>query len=113
MLGVHSWSIACWAIRGRLAPFRALKVDFFTRAKAQYLVRVLTERFGDPSRLDLLEVGCGIGNLHPFLAKVVRTITGDLPLDLRSSQGSRRGEAVCRGRGLMASLEYWPIRGLD
>ena len=56
--------------------FSGLKVDFFTRAKAQYLVQVLADRFGDPSRLDLLDVGCGIGNLHPFLAKVVRTITG-------------------------------------
>jgi len=57
--------------------FPVLNVDFFTKAKAQYLVRVLTERFGgDLSRLDLVDVGCGIGNLHSFLGKAVRTMTG-------------------------------------
>ena len=56
--------------------FSGLKVDFFTRAKAQYIVRVLAEQLGDISRLDLLDVGCGIGNYHPFFSKKVRTVTG-------------------------------------
>jgi 2-polyprenyl-3-methyl-5-hydroxy-6-metoxy-1,4-benzoquinol methylase len=56
--------------------FSGLNVDFFTRAKAQYLTRIMTDRFGDPSRLDLLDVGCGTGNLHPLLAQGVRSIQG-------------------------------------
>jgi ubiquinone/menaquinone biosynthesis C-methylase UbiE len=54
--------------------FSGLKVDFFTRAKAQYIARILTERFGDLSRLDLLDVGCGIGNIHRFFAGKVRSV---------------------------------------
>ena len=62
--------------------FSGLKVDFFTKAKAHYLVRILTERFGDISRIELLDVGCGIGNLHPFLTKAVgRTVGVDVSSD--------------------------------
>ncbi len=56
--------------------FSGLNVDFFTKAKAQYLTRIMVDRFGDPSRLDLLDVGCGTGNLHPLLARATRSITG-------------------------------------
>jgi ubiquinone/menaquinone biosynthesis C-methylase UbiE len=56
--------------------FSGLNVDFFTRAKAQYLTRIMTDRFGDLSRLDLLDVGCGTGNLHPLLAQAVRSVKG-------------------------------------
>ena len=56
--------------------FSGLKVDFFTRAKAQYIIRLLAEQLGDVSRLDLLDVGCGIGNYHPFFSNKVRTVTG-------------------------------------
>lgn len=76
--------------------FSGLKVDFFTRAKAQYLVRILTERFGDISRIDLLDVGCGIGNLHPFLTKAVHTITG---VDVSS-------ECIATARERNPSVDY-------
>jgi ubiquinone/menaquinone biosynthesis C-methylase UbiE len=56
--------------------FSGLNVDFFTRAKTHYLRRIMTDRFGDASRLDLLDVGCGTGNLHPLLAPTVRSIKG-------------------------------------
>jgi ubiquinone/menaquinone biosynthesis C-methylase UbiE len=81
--------------------FSGLKVDFFMRAKAQYLTRILTDRFGDPSRLDLLDVGCGIGNLHPLLAKSVRTITG---VDVSS-------ECIARARERNPWVDYRLYKG--
>jgi ubiquinone/menaquinone biosynthesis C-methylase UbiE len=76
--------------------FSGLKVDFFTRAKAKYLVRILTERFSALSQLDLLDVGCGIGNLHPFLTGVVHTIKG---VDISS-------ECIATARERNPSVDY-------
>lgn len=56
--------------------FSGLKTDYFTRSKVQHLTGILAKHFVEPSMLDLLDVGCGIGNLHPHLAENVRTISG-------------------------------------
>ena len=56
--------------------FSGLTVDFFTRAKAEYITHILNETFGGLSALDLLDVGCGIGNLHPFFASKVHALAG-------------------------------------
>jgi len=55
--------------------FSGLNVDFFTKVKARYITRVLAAQLGDLSQLDLLDVGCGVGNYHPFFANSVRTVT--------------------------------------
>jgi ubiquinone/menaquinone biosynthesis C-methylase UbiE len=44
--------------------FSKLTVDFFVRAKAAYLRDIVTAHFGKASKVDLLDVGCGIGNYH-------------------------------------------------
>lgn len=70
--------------------FSGLKVDFFTRVKAQYITRILTDYFGDLSRLDLLDVGCGIGNYHSFFAGKLHTITGvDVSLECIATASKR------------------------
>jgi 2-polyprenyl-3-methyl-5-hydroxy-6-metoxy-1,4-benzoquinol methylase len=56
--------------------FSGLKIELFTRAKAHYIARILTERFGGLSQLELLDVGCGIGNIHAFFVGKVRAVTG-------------------------------------
>jgi 2-polyprenyl-3-methyl-5-hydroxy-6-metoxy-1,4-benzoquinol methylase len=56
--------------------FSGLTVDFFTRVKAEYIFSVLATQFDDVSRLDLLDVGCGIGNCHSFFARKIRTLAG-------------------------------------
>jgi ubiquinone/menaquinone biosynthesis C-methylase UbiE len=60
----------------RAIAFSGQKVEAFTRAKAQDLLRTITSHFNSPSQLKLLDVGCGIGNYHPFLAPVVGTVSG-------------------------------------
>lgn len=60
----------------RAIAFSGQKVESFTRAKANDLLRTITSHFSSPSRLSLLDVGCGIGNYHPFLTPVVGSVSG-------------------------------------
>jgi SAM-dependent methyltransferase len=60
----------------RAIAFSGQKVESFTRAKAHDLLRTLGAHFASPSRLKLLDVGCGIGNYHPFLTPFVDLVCG-------------------------------------
>ena len=81
--------------------FSGLKVDFFTRAKAERLVGLIGERFPGRRDLSILDIGCGVGNYHPYLvdrfdgihgvdvsAKSVATARGNNPrVDYRAYDG--------------------------
>ncbi len=56
--------------------FTGLSVDFFTQVKAAYLVDLVSENLGDPLRLTILDIGCGVGNFHPLLAPKFGGLTG-------------------------------------
>lgn len=56
--------------------FSGTKVDAFVEAKAVDLLNFIEQNFGDPSRQDVLDVGCGVGNYHPFLMGKVGSLTG-------------------------------------
>jgi ubiquinone/menaquinone biosynthesis C-methylase UbiE len=60
----------------RAIAFSGQKVESFTRAKAHDLLRTIAKHFESPGQLNLLDVGCGIGNYHTFLAPVVGTLSG-------------------------------------
>ncbi|MDR2856435.1 MAG: class I SAM-dependent methyltransferase [Novosphingobium sp.] len=47
--------------------FLGVKVDYFTRVKAAYLLDLLKGHFGAAHRPDLLDVGCGVGNYHGLI----------------------------------------------
>jgi ubiquinone/menaquinone biosynthesis C-methylase UbiE len=50
--------------------------DFFTRHKARLIARLLAGRGRDPARMDLLDVGCGIGQIHELIGPSFRSVTG-------------------------------------
>jgi SAM-dependent methyltransferase len=50
--------------------------DFFTRAKADELIRLARLHLGDPAGLDAVDVGCGIGLTDRHLAGRFRSLTG-------------------------------------
>jgi SAM-dependent methyltransferase len=54
--------------------FSGLKVDFFTKVKTNYIADIINKSFG--GEVDLLDVGCGIGNYHDTLRSHARTLTG-------------------------------------
>lgn len=51
-------------------------LDFFTHAKARYLVELATRCLGDPKQLSILDVGCGGGLTDAFLAPHFRSLVG-------------------------------------
>ncbi|WP_298259289.1 class I SAM-dependent methyltransferase [Bradyrhizobium sp.] len=59
----------------RAIAFSGQKVESFTRAKAHDLLRTIASHFGSQRELNLLDVGCGIGNYHPFLTPVVGSVS--------------------------------------
>lgn len=52
--------------------FSGLTVDFFTQGKADFFNHLLK----DKKKHTILDVGCGVGDLHPFLAQKQRKIVG-------------------------------------
>ena len=56
--------------------FSGLPHDFFMQAKADLLGRVLRRRLGAARVGHLLDVGCGVGTLHPYLTGLFDQISG-------------------------------------
>jgi SAM-dependent methyltransferase len=56
--------------------FSGLPHDFFMQAKADLLGAVMRERLGATRAPRLLDVGCGVAKLHPYLAGLFDRITG-------------------------------------
>lgn len=57
--------------------FSGLKHDFFLKAKAELLGRLVAERgLGPADRIRALDIGCGIGALHPFLKALFPRLSG-------------------------------------
>lgn len=50
--------------------------DFFTRHKARLIARLLAARGRAPAAMDLLDVGCGIGQIHDLIGPTFRSVTG-------------------------------------
>jgi SAM-dependent methyltransferase len=60
----------------RAVSFAGASHDFFTRAKAEELVRLTELHLGDPGRLEALDVGCGIGLTDRHLKGRFHSLTG-------------------------------------
>jgi len=60
----------------RAVAFAGTSHDFFTRAKAEELMRLARLHLGDPARVDAVDVGCGIGLTDRHLASRFRALTG-------------------------------------
>jgi SAM-dependent methyltransferase len=83
--------------------FAGLKVDFFTKVKADYLNELIKTRFDDPSRASVLDVGCGVGNSLSLLAAgAVGRLAG---VDVSEA-------CLATARGRTAGVEYSIYDGL-
>lgn len=51
-------------------------VDFFTRAKTRSLLDVAREGLGDPKNMEVLDVGCGVGETDRLLAGSFSSLDG-------------------------------------
>lgn len=85
----------------RSIGFLGVKVDYFTRVKADYLLDLLAAHFGDPTKVRLLDIGCGVGNCHPLLTGRVAALAGtDVSADCVAQAAERN-----------AGVDYRPYDG--
>lgn len=56
--------------------FTGLETDFFTRVKADYILDEAEKLSGGAKMLDVLDIGCGVGNFHSLLAPKFHSLTG-------------------------------------
>ena len=52
----------------RSIAFSGVEQNFFTRGKARRMLDLLRRRGEDPGRMRLLDIGCGVGLIHPHIA---------------------------------------------
>ncbi|MFO1185758.1 MAG: methyltransferase domain-containing protein [Bauldia sp.] len=81
---------------GDSIAFSGLKHDFFLTAKVRFLARLFAERFGEGARPAVLDVGCGVGRMHPLLAPLAGSLAGT---DLSA-------EALARARADNPAVDY-------
>lgn len=60
----------------RSLGFIGAKVDYFTRVKAGYLLDILGGHFGSVDKVNLLDIGCGTGNMHPLIGGELASLSG-------------------------------------
>lgn len=60
----------------RSIAFVGLKLDYFTKVKADYLLDLLGQHFGETRGLSLLDIGCGTGSSHPLIRERLGTLSG-------------------------------------
>lgn len=60
----------------RAVSFAGTNHEFFTRAKAEELVRLAERHLGNPAKLDALDVGCGVGLTERHLTGRFHSLTG-------------------------------------
>ncbi len=56
--------------------FSGLSYDYFLRSKAQLLSQLIAERLPDAEAPRMLDVGCGVGALHPLLMPACAELNG-------------------------------------
>ena len=81
----------------RAIGFIGAKHDFFVAGKARWLQRFLKRHGIDGSTASLLDIGCGIGLLHPYLTPMVGRLSGvDLSASAVAEAKARNAEAHYR-----------------
>jgi SAM-dependent methyltransferase len=81
----------------RSIAFSGVDQDFFTLGKARRMLDLLARRGEDPGHMRLLDIGCGVGLIHPYVAPSFReTIGVDVALD--ALEAARRANPGVRYR---------------
>jgi SAM-dependent methyltransferase len=82
------------------------EAEFFVRAKARHLVDLANE-LGNPGRLEVLDVGCGIGGTDQFLEGRFATLAGvDIASELVKEAAKRNPWAVYRSYSEMEPIPH-------
>lgn len=80
-----------------------VSIDYVTEKKAEYLLSEIEARLGDRQDLQVLDIGCGVGLIHPHIVPSVGSLSAT---DL-----SRESLDLAVGRGL--DVNYTPMDGMN
>lgn len=83
--------------------FTGMKVDFFTKAKMNYLIDIIKCTLSKTDAANVLDVGCGVGNGHPLLVDRVGRLTG---IDVSQP-------CIDRAREKNPAVEYATFEGIN
>ncbi|WP_246191118.1 class I SAM-dependent methyltransferase [Aureimonas leprariae] len=89
----------------RSIAFSGLRHDFFLRAKARLLGEVFAARFPE-GRPTLLDVGCGVGELHGLLLPLTAALSGCDLSDESLERAAQRHPSVAYRRSGEAALPF-------
>ena len=77
--------------------FSGLPHSFFLQAKADLLRGLVDEHVGGPHRPQMLDVGCGVGSLHPYLRGLTDRLCG-IDVSVASIAQARRANPAAEYR---------------
>lgn len=60
----------------RSIGFAGVRVDYVTQVKVNYLCDRLARHFGSTDAVNLIDIGCGVGNSHRALRPALASLTG-------------------------------------
>ncbi len=84
--------------------FSGLSVDFFAESKAAWLLELAAAWFPDRESISTIDVGCGVGVIHPFVRKDLGRLVGVDVSEEATAQAARnnpeKAYVVCDGRHL-------------
>lgn len=91
--------------------FSGLKHDLFVRAKVVALAELFGRHFGSAPPA-LLDVGCGVGAMHPHLRAITAALSG-CDLSAASLAAARGANPGIEYRGQAAGTLPWPQAAFD
>ncbi|MCX7340702.1 MAG: class I SAM-dependent methyltransferase [Hyphomicrobiales bacterium] len=91
--------------------FSGLKHDFFLEAKIIQLKTLFERHFG-AGKPALLDIGCGVGRMHPLLAPLCASLSGT-DLSTESLERARLDNPDVAYRTQVAGSLDWPEAGFD
>jgi SAM-dependent methyltransferase len=93
--------------------FAGVELDFFTSAKAGFLIELAARRVGEPGKLEFLDAGCGPGETDRFLeGRVARLAGADIAAEMIETARRRNPWAEYRHLRLGDPIP-WPDSSFD
>jgi SAM-dependent methyltransferase len=92
-------------VEGSIA-FSGLKHDFFLAAKVIQLEALFTAHFG-ATKPTLLDIGCGVGRMHPLIRPLTRALSGtDISTESLARAAQDNPAVVYRAQGADGGLPF-------
>ena len=92
--------------------FSGLPHSFFLEAKAELLAPLFRDRFGPETPPEVLDIGCGVGRLHPLLQPLVGRLAG-ADISPESLKRAKHENSAVEYRLIENGALPWPAQCFD